>query len=429
MNRQNAQRFLIYCVTFFGPLGVLISPSFLPKAFRFYYFFLPLAPFLLTPLKAHQWKGILTFAPFISYCLISAYFTENKAVDYDAHPFFRSLLLTFQSLFMFGAARTFRNSAPSLGQKTLLRLYLVGYFFSLIAGYVMLFGYYTKRLSFETIAQFCVEAQIGWGIFRFSPGSYPNEYGNISSFILCALIILISHRTSFSFLLYFFAALTVIALILTTTRAAYYAFILSFIYLCFASKKVRRSSLKFLLGITVAFLAMKSYAFDAFSVFLEGIRAISLSTGSSGVRIKEWAKGFEQLGHSIFFGAGFGSHISMHNIYLELLYELGVLGALLLLVSIAYYLAQHHLKIREMLRQKGREEKEIIYQQVTIVGLFHVFFFALTNHNMHHHLTWLIFLFFNMNLFVEPHLTAPAAPKDAPSRFFGRQQRFLQFLR
>jgi len=155
---------------------------------------------------------------------------------------------------------------------------------------------------------------------------------------------------------------------------------------------------------------------------MEGIRKISLSTGTSGIRIAEWVKGFEQLGNSAFWGTGFGVNTSTHNVYLELLYELGVVGILVLLVSLIYFFSENHFRM-------GKVKGKILYHRITTIGLIHLFLFAVTNHNMHHHLTWMTFLFFTSSLFSEAKESAPEAQIDGASQTVYKRRfvpRFLQ---
>ncbi len=382
---NSVQRLLIYCFVFFGPLGTLLSPSFMPYAFRFYHFFLLLSPLLFVRLKTEQWKTVLIFVPFMAYCLISAYFTHNKEVDRDAYPLFRAFLFVSQCLFMFGAAFC-------LGEKErgrLIRLYLAGFLISLIVGYTFYFGYYSGKISLATLQKYSVETQIGWGLLRFSPGTYPNEYGNISSFVLAVLLILFARKPRFT--LFIFACLTFIALLLTTTRAAYLSLLVTTIYLSITSPSARKVVIQFSLVSLLALFILKYYSIDFFTIFINGAKAISLTYGSTGVRFTEWAKGAIDLNGNIFFGNGFGANILTHNIYLELLYELGIVGILILVITLVYFLSQNRLRA---------------LHPITVVGLIHVFLFAGSNHNMHHHLTWFTFLLLNLTLFQKDDASA-----------------------
>lgn len=382
------QRFLIYCFVFFGPLGTLLTPSFMPYAFRFYHFLLVLSPLFFVNLKAKDWKIVLAFVPFMGYCLFSAYFTHNKDFHRDAYPLFRCCLFVAQCLFMFGAAFCLRGRDE---KDRLIRIYLSGFFISLVIGYIFYIGFYLGKVSFATIHHYSVEAQMGWGLLRFSPGTYPNEYGNVSSFALSLLLLLYAKKKRF--LIFIFAGLTFIAFLLTTTRAAYLSFGVTLVYLCIASHEIRKMVAKITLFGLALLLVLKAYSIDFFKIFVSGVKTISFTYGSTGIRVAEWLKGFEDLNKSIFLGNGFGANILAHNVYLELLFEMGLIGTTLLLIGILiYYFGEHGHRIRKPFKQTNGS-------QVTIVGLIHVFLFAATNHNMHHHLTWFAFLLFNMTLF------------------------------
>ena len=424
-----AQRFLIYCFAFFGPLGSLLSPHFMPKALRGYHFLLLFSPFFLIRLKTKEWKTLLVFLPFFAYCLISAYFTENKSLEQEASPFLRCGLLITQCLFMFGAAFCMRAAQIEIEKKRLLKLYLAGFFLSLIVGYALLLGYYTQRISFQDLSKWCVEAQVGWNFLRFSPGSYPNEYGNVSSFVLIVLILILAERKKTSLFLYLFIGMTFIALLLTTTRSAYLSFILTFFYLFLVSKPLRFASLKFMTLSIICITLIQYYSFNFLYIFKEGIKKISLTSGSTGIRFTEWVKGFQELALSTFWGTGFGSQIGVHNIYLEFLYELGIVGAAILCITLLYYLSENSSKIRPIFVKKAMEQKDVLYNRITAVGLIHIFLFAGSNHNMHHHLTWFIFLFFNMSLFSELKSASSEPLSDGALPPSYKRPLFPQFLR
>jgi len=396
----NLQRALLYSFVFFGPLGVILSPPFLPNAFRFYYFFLPLFPIFFLRLKESAWKAILTFIPFFFYCIVFAYFTENKSVPQEVQPLFRSGLFITQYLFTFGAA--FCVNACAQEKRRILCLYLTGFFLSLVVGYTLFWGNYLGFVPMKTISRLCIELQTEKQVteifWRFSPGSYPNEYGNVSSFVLSVLILLLAERKNFSLFLYLFICMAFVSLIFSTTRAAYLSFCVTLIYLCLISLPVRRIFLKLVcLGGCIVFILMRFFSFDFLHTLVQRFGHISLKTGSSGVRIAEWIKGFNQLGHTPLWGTGFGHNIFAHNVYLELLYEMGVIGCMLLLISFIHYFSEHYLQIRKKFFAQT-DKREVLYNRITVIGLIHVLLFAITNHNMHHHLTWTIFFFFNMGL-------------------------------
>jgi hypothetical protein len=387
MTLCSLQHFLIYAFAFLGPLGTLLTPSFLPDAFRSYQFLLCFFPLFFLKFNVSNWKMILSFLPFLFYCIFSAFSTHQRPYYEDAYPLFRSFLLAAQTLFILGGAYSYT------GEKTrLIKLYLGGYFISLAVGYLFFLGYYTHFISLETIKRFSIETQIGWNLLRFSPGTYPNEYGNISSFALATLLIFFAHKKRFLTLV--MICLTFIALLLTTTRAAYLSFLISLIYLSFLSQEIRKlMALLSLLGIALISI-LKMYSIDFIKIFVGGIKTISFNGGSVGMRVAAWIKGFFDLNDHILWGNGFGSDIYAHNVYLELLFELGLIGILVLIVTIVYYLSSHHQGLKYFF-----EKKKSLMGMITTTALIHVFLFALTNHNLHHHLTSFSFLLFNLYLF------------------------------
>lgn len=381
------QHLLVYLFAFLGPLGALLTPSCFPEAFRFYQFFLVLFPFFFLKLRVSQWKMTLAFLPLLFYCILSAFFTHQRPFYEEAYPLFRSFLLLAQTLFMLGAAYCYTGD-----KKRLIKLYLGGYFLSLVVGYLFFLGYYTQFLSLELIQRFTIETQMEWGLLRFSPGTYPNEYGNISSFALSALLVFFARKKRFLTLL--MIIFTFIALLLTTTRAAYLSFFVCLIYLSFQSRAIRRLMTFFSLIGLLILLMLKLYSIDFLQIFIGGIKAINFSEGSVGMRVAAWIKGFLDLNEHLILGNGFGSDIHAHNIYLELLFELGLTGVMVLVVSLIYYLSSYPISLKSFW-----QERKSLTGMITVVGLIHIFMFALTNHNLHHHLTFFSFLLFNLYLF------------------------------
>lgn len=387
MTLRSLQHFLVYAFAFLGPLGTLLTPGFMPGAFRFFQFLLFFFPVFFLKCKISEWKMILTVLPILFYCIISAFFTHQRPFYEDAYPLFRSFLFMTQTLFILGAAYCFHGE-----KEKLIKLYLMGYFLSLAIGYLLFFGYYTHTITLETIERFSIEAQIGWNFLRFSPGTYPNEYGNISSFALSILLVFFARKRKFLTLI--MITLTFIAFLLTTTRAAYLSFIISLIYLSFQSREVRRLMTFFSIIGIIILSVLRMYSFDFMKIFIGGIKAISFSGGSVGIRAAAWLKGFFDLNQHLFFGNGFGSDIYAHNIYLELLFELGLIGSLILSVTVTFYLASYNAGLKHFWR-----EKKTFMGMTTMISLIHTFLFALTNHNLHHHLTLFSFLLFNLYLF------------------------------
>ncbi|WP_420421788.1 O-antigen ligase family protein [Simkania sp.] len=407
MNFANFRVFLIYLFVFLGPLGNLLCPSFLPYQFRAFYFVLPAFFLFYTKLYYKELKTLLLFLPFFLYALASAYFCINRpALHFEETLVSRVGLFACEVLFMFGAAFCLRDRLMAEEKKRLIRIYLAAFFISVLVGYALFAGYYLKVFSWETVDKFTVITQKGWGILRFSPGSYPNEYGIVASFVASILLLLIVERKNPTFQLglskkslYCFFGLTLGALLLSTTRAAYLAFVFALLYIFCVSKSFRYLSFLGLAVVMVFFIMMGDRLELVLEILTSSFKPSHYKDVSMQLRFEHWQESLDAFNTFPLFGRGFGTLFYVHNVYIELFAELGLIGCLTLLFFGLAYFFQHQIGIKKIFRKRWASAEELFSNRVIVLGLIHVFSFALTNHNINHHLTWMVFLLFNMSLF------------------------------
>ncbi len=383
---RDSQQRLVQGFIFFSPLGNLLVPPFFPRAFRFAYFFLFFFPLFFFRIFRKELRYLTLIFPFLGYCLFSAYFAEKGAPPDQAYPLARAFLLTAQFFFAFGAAIALRGQQSSLLIVCCLRRYLIAFFLSAC---LCCFGYcafYLNLLPLEALARYAIETQFAYGLLRFSPGTYPNEYGVMTSFVLSTLILLtlLKQRMFSPLFWYGLFSLTFLLFLLMTTRAAYLSFMLVLIYLVFSFRSLR-------LVLLLALAALPS--FKLLSLIVSAVQSIHLSKGSSGIRIQAWLEGLEAFTRSFVLGTGWGSHIHMHNIYLELLVELGIIGLFLLLFPLLF-LYTKRVGQRCAYSPRFTRQSKSLADHLIAIGCIHVLSFALTNHNLHHHLTWITLMFF-----------------------------------
>ena len=135
------------------------------------------------------------------------------------------------------------------------------------------------------------------------------------------------------------------------------------------------------------------------SILMSGIKAMSLGLGSFGVRMEAWSLSLQEFYKTPLFGSGFASLSNTHNVYLQLLFELGVIGSTLLLTTLFLFVSNQMYKLRALCFKRHMSEGQIFSNRVIVIGCIHLFWFALSNHNINHHQTWFVFLLFFMNLF------------------------------
>lgn len=378
---------------FLGPLGNLLTPQLIAPSFRTYYFLLLTMPFFFFSLKYNQIKHFLFFSFFFLYSLLSLFFISTSFTATEEVPIFRLSLLLSHFIFVLGATNCIKNIDFLL---QLVRIYLYSNFISLIIGYLFFFGYYLNLWSFQLIEKFSILAQIGYGFLRFSPGSYPNEYGVTMSFTLSIITLVLLDRDlrqKFkSWKLYLVYVLGLGALILTTTRAAYLSYAFCLFYISLRTGQVFKTFFK-----TIAIFGVFVAIFFLFQMNILNILALAFNLkkwedGSLGERFSFWSVAKENWMKNPWWGDGFSTYTHLHNVYFQFLCELGIVGVCLFLSGIVLTIVEK----RYFLFKKGIsiDLDDKLIQEMIRLGFLHILWFAMSNHNLNHHLTWFVFLLY-----------------------------------
>lgn len=388
--RFNLKKVLAFAFIALGPLGNLLTPHFLPHSFRAYYFLLPFFPIFFFVAQERMVKIGVLFLPVFLYCFVSAYHVEVFGVPSEPFPVFRFFLLFCQFFFIIGAASSL-SKQEELNQ--MLKTYINCYVISLAVGWVFFLGYYLELIPMSIIARFSVLAQFGWGLLRFSPGSYPNEYGIVSSFVLSILTLFlcdskVAESLNFSkkWVQVIFVG-TFLAFLLATTRAAYLSYVMCLIYVIWQSKKPMKIILFMFIFATTICSVLLLFNVDMFRVLRQGFNQ-RLDEGSVGERYFTWLDAAEQANESPLFGVGFASLTNIHNVYLQLCFELGFVGFVLLLGCLSFFAIEVVFSFRRGIRDASQH----FLEKIRMIGLINVLSFAASNHNLNHHLTWFVFL-------------------------------------
>lgn len=385
--KLNVKKILIFLFVALGPLGNILTPHFFPESFRAYYFLLPLFPLFFFQIRERMAKIGILFLPFFTYCYVSAFIVERFGEANEPHTVFRLFLLICQFFFMIGAASALRKKEEIF---SILKTYLNFFFISMVIGYVFFIGYYLKIVPLFIISRFSVLTQFGFGLLRFSPGSYPNEYGIVSSFALSILVLIFLEKKTADFnftkktFLFFFLA-TFLAFLLTTTRAAYLSFFVSMVYLTWKSGNFLKAFASLSIFITGIFSILALFKLNMFRILSAGFSQ-RIDEGSLGERYFMWLETVEKAKDHSFWGAGFASLTNVHNVYIQLTFELGFVGLILLLGSLFLSSLESFFKHKRPLV----DETTLFLSKIRMVGLINVLSFAASNHNLNHHLTWFV---------------------------------------
>lgn len=380
-----------------GPIGKLIPIWSNMHSFRFFYLLLPIGVIVFlfnTKKNAKSLQRIKICVPLIFYSILSAFiataFYDIEMIDSN-NPILRIILFLFLFLFVILASEVAEKFNEEKKIK-LIFLYIKGYTISLIVGYVMFIGYYLNVFSLNILEPYHVLLQMGYGLLRFSPGSYPNEYGIVSSFVLSIITLLMIKKNVLQeiygknirckFLLYFLWIGTLVALFLTTTRAAYIAYLLTLVYLCCEGANIFSMMKRFLLVLIIGFILLilcQVYLYDVVSILTVGYETFTDENASAYERFYAWNEAQEKFEGLWLFGLGFGMANGIHNVYLQSIFELGIIGTLIVIFTIF---------ILAIYENKYKNNKSGFLLVVRNIGLIHVLWFAMSNHNLNHHLTW-----------------------------------------
>lgn len=392
----NVKRVLTKNFVFWGPIGNLIPLLYVIPSFRFFYIFLIIGTLLaMVNCNYKILKRIKNILPICLYMLFSSlycYFSYDKFISIGDNPLVRFFLLMNFALFLIYIFDYFINLNIAERIKIIF-LYIKGYTVSLFAGYIIMIGFYMGTIGMDFIQKVEVLPQMGYGLLRFAPGSYANEYGIVSSFVLSILTLILIRDKKFleiefleisRFKLVVLFSFTIIALFLATTRAAYIAYICSFLYILTYKTNMFYIMRKVVICGIVCFLFL-SYIddniFNFSTVFITGIESFADKDASAYERIYSIQSGIKEFYDSVLIGTGYGSMPYLHNVYLELLFELGLAGCFLLVLTLIYLLYGRKYKV-----------ENVFLRLVTNIGVLHVLWFAASNHNLNHHLTWFVVL-------------------------------------
>lgn len=379
-------------VFFTAPIGKALLPGFPGESLRFFYLLCPLSILMLVQYR----QSTAIVLPLLAYnmvCAISILISLdslNPNVGFAGHPMVRLVVhSSIMSCFILAGWRTLSCGTDKAWHY--VTLVFQGFMVVLILGYILYFGTTAGAIPRPVYEAFNILTQAGYGVLRFNPGSYPNEFGTMASFFSVSAIFLLlakSQRFPRRFL-YAMGLLAFVAMALATTRAAYLAFAVSLVYVFWTFKAGQ--AIKAILSVfTVSALALffmpKDILEKSINVLDTAYQSAVSGTGSISKRYEAWDTALPDFIASPYWGLGFEfpSVSGLHNTYLQFLFGLGFIGffaCAAILLSIAF-----------MARQKFSIVRTNFYDRdlhtITVIAFIHVASFALSNHNQNHFLTW-----------------------------------------
>ncbi|MBD9680034.1 O-antigen ligase family protein [Pseudomonas sp. PDM18] len=324
-----------------------------------------------------------------SFCLISL----SYDVPLYLNPVVRVLVICNLMFGFFNVSRMILNSCRKDILQVLLSDSFKGFCCVFFLGLALYVGYIAGKVPSDIYNRFTTLEQEAYGYSRFSPGTYPNEFGVICSFY-ALYAVLLSQRKKGGAIYLLLSAIFMGGVFLTSTRAAYITLAIGYTYIAFSSPGLIRRLVLCILPFVFApviVIVLGHFSFDVIDVITRGYDSAANQTGSSNVRMEDWNAAVDDLLDNFYFGVGFESPkaYSLHNLPLQIVYGLGLLGVLLLVLAFsvfAYVNSRSSWVVRLFYSDDWR-----FLRSVRVVLFIHVIIFGLTNHNQAHFFTWMLF--------------------------------------
>ena len=260
--------------------------------------------------------------------------------------------------------------------------YVIGTLLASLVGFFIFYWVLKGSLSYAGLEPISAGVHIvnigGISFYRFNPGANVNEF----SMILAYAIFLMPFTSFSKKTKLWLASLFLLLEFATLTRAAWLALVLSsFVAFFFLSRLKRNFKYLFItLTIFVIIFVLIYQVSDQVRFLLES--RTSMDIGASGQeRLEKFAYVFNHLYESNFrllFGYGWATNMYVHNVYLQLLYETGMLGLILFMVAMLLYTKN------VFLMHKGT------FKAALIACLAFIAVVSLMHHILYHMQTWFV---------------------------------------
>lgn len=414
---------ILKALFFLGPCGMFFTPFAGIGSLRTFYFLVAavnlLAFIRLRPKDLPQ-HGLIALIACIAACsALYGYTRYDPAQGIALNPLVRFLVLLnlLWGFYNISILLASRSGEYLLG---LIGVSYKGFLTVLLAGGLLYVMYVTGRGAPALYSRVVSLEQEAYGYVRFSPGTYPNEFGIICSFFSMLSICLYGRSFKRRYVLFFL--LSVAGMFLASTRAAYITAALGLltILIAYPSRRARGAfALLSLLSVPLLLVALSYLSFDVLGVIRSGYEALVSGRGSSAQRAQDWTRALREFYDHYAFGSGFESleASQLHNVPLQLLYGLGLLPFFAIAtLAVLFFWVQWRGRLSAI---HFADAFDLRYASLLRwILLQHVLVFALTNHNQAHFFTWLLFLLacLRFTLAPSPRGAGVALKQDLPTR-------------
>ncbi|MFP5213127.1 MAG: hypothetical protein ACLGPL_07080 [Acidobacteriota bacterium] len=403
------------CWIFAGVMGKMIPVFFIPaiKSLRPHYFvamvmaaMIPLNYMLVKyrfSAKSPAFYSILLWMGFVGVALASfgnllpakfIFYPRQGSTDLLIVKWFFMLVVLLLFLHFYHAAK----ERPNLIARA-VNMLDTSFIYYFLFGWPLYLGVATHKISLETYSLFTVPGEDLDSLFRFCPGDYPNGAGEMLAFYIVFLLLM---RRNLRFVpIKFMVAIP--ALLLTTTRGgifpafAVFGAVMAYIAVMkvggtnfYRMRLINILAIAAVVGSIVFLLTVGrniEIIAEKMDILYKGITNVSESK-SVNMRYVNWAIAIRIFFTTLGMGDGFAQYLETHNLVIELMAEIGILGTLFFVLFVAVrFMAVFKAYLNRAMGRKGLVPDFIRFILVaTPVNAF----FALTNHNLFHFTFWFL---------------------------------------
>lgn len=283
-----------------------------------------------------------------------------------------ALLITY-FVFVYGVILRNKNIVFDIAEK-----FIQGVVGACVVGTIIFYGVWNGVFSVDDLLPISADTHIVDNFYRFNPGANVNEFSMILAFAIFFLKfarfnINIKQGLLVAFVIFEFA---------TLTRASWIALVIAMIGANLSGTSLDR---KFFLKIFFVFLVLLAFYVLFLAIPTVQELVISRTTfelGSSGEeRVEKFQYVFDRVTESplrLFFGYGWATNLYVHNVYLQLIYEIGLVG---LLVFVTFFVG---LFVKILLLKTGQVKK------TSLAIIIFISISAVAHHTLYHVQTWLM---------------------------------------
>lgn len=347
--------------------------------------------------KKIPFKNIKEFFPLtIFICGVLPSFLSEKIFS-DIYETTSNLRFLFNLIFLYIISFSIFNYIDNKDKlkKSIIFIFF-SYFIVLIIGILQQIGFYSGIYNpNDYLGKHSLFVDFYGPFLRISPGTFANEFGEITQVILISisnlLIFMRNKLTKYTKIFLKFMLITsVIALIINFTRISWilYLLYLPVIYLIY--KPSFKTSLKIfsisIICITLILIIQVKTNILALIPIIDRFSELSdLSQSSAGTRLDYWKESYKIFREAPLIGKGFGSTLDTHNVPLELLSSSGIIGFICfygLMLYLLYYFYKSY---------KNANDNFLKTISLTIILSFlSCLIFDFTNHGIFHFILWVI---------------------------------------